>query len=126
MASSAQWPTKLVKQVLVIRKDLGMSLGKACAQAAHASEQCVRSAMSDPDLVTEWDDFGHGKIVLSAKNLKQLIDIYHAVRDVIPHVHLVIDEGRTELPPQTPTVLGIGPWYASDIDVVTKKLQLYT
>ena len=80
MASSDQSPIKLVKQVLLIRKDLNMSLGKACAQAAHASEQCVRLAVPHHEIIHLWDQYGHGKIVLAAKNLNQLIQTLECAR----------------------------------------------
>jgi len=53
----------MIKQVIVIRRDLKMRRGKEIAQGAHASmmflSEAVRVCLND------WHDPEHGKVVLS-------------------------------------------------------------
>ena len=41
------------KQIIVVRKDLGMNVGKACAQVAHASMMFISRAMRGGVLLQE-------------------------------------------------------------------------
>ena len=130
----------MIKQVIVIRKDLGMRKGKMAAQAAHASmeamrkivdiygeAECSRSvamAAEDSDILRKWLDEGMTKIVVGARSLDELIQLhYGAFYSCLP-CGLIRDLGRTEFGEQTLTALGIGPDHATEIDALTRDLPL--
>jgi PTH2 family peptidyl-tRNA hydrolase len=96
---------------LVANKGLGMSGGKLAAQAAHAA---VRAALlsldcdnGNPKRATEWLDQGETKIVLEARDTEHLLSVREYIERAGFKTHLVIDEGRTEVPSHSPTVLGV-------------------
>jgi PTH2 family peptidyl-tRNA hydrolase len=111
-----------MKQVMVVRSDLGLSKGKTAAQCCHASLQAYRSA--DPKKIEKWEDEGHTKIILKVPSLEELLELKKiAGQNKSPHF-LVTDAGRTEIPSGTVTCLGLGPDEDRIIDKVTKDLKL--
>ena len=112
-----------IKQVLVMREDLGMSAGKLAAQTAHASVGARYGA--DRNHEEEWRRTGTTKIVLGAGSEAEIVDIYkQAVASYLTN-YLVADEGRTEVDPGTITGVGIGPAPSEKIDQITRHLKLY-
>lgn len=123
-----------MKQVIIMRKDLDMSTGKAIAQGAHASVKAVMEGLTNPTKAydfqidyQEWKRTGSTKIVLGAKNFSELSKIEDAVNEAnIVNSGIIMDEGRTEFGHQvTPTCLAIGPATNEDIDKITKRLRLF-
>lgn len=114
------------KQVIVVRKDLGMSCGKLAVQVAHASleaAEIVRRRM--PDVYRMWREEGAKKVVVQVGSEEELMEVYReALGRDLPAV-LIRDAGLTELEPGTPTVVGIGPHEGERIDRVTGRLRLY-
>ena len=136
-----------VKQVIVIRKDLGMRKGKMIAQGSHASlgslltlahKETHTNGFLSTDIWTRIEfDFQEGSIldrwlngtftkiclyVNSESELKELKAKCDAAD--IPNA-LITDTGLTEfhgIP--TITCLGIGPREVSEIDKITSNLPL--
>ena len=111
------------KLVLVVRKDLNMSIGKTVAQTTHA-------IMRNPDL-KPYDgliDSGHVCITCSVKSEQKLYNLAERAKEVGIPCYIQVDSGRTEVAPQTPTVMALGPAHTQrDIEILnklTKKLQL--
>ncbi|MEZ0290815.1 MAG: peptidyl-tRNA hydrolase Pth2 [Sulfolobales archaeon] len=113
------------KQVIVVRVDLNMSVGKLAAQVAHASVDAVlKSLESKRDWLFKWLEMGMKKVVLKVSSERELIEIYDkCVKFELP-CSLVRDAGRTELEPGTLTTVGIGPAPARIIDRITGSLPL--
>ena len=128
-----------MKQVIVVRKDLNMSPGKMAAQVAHASLKAFKLHMKnlgkghdnieaidykENKQLLEWQNTGETKIVVGAKNHAEFdrVRINAQRADVL--VAVVIDEGRTELEPQTITCMALGPAPNDVMDGITGKLQL--
>jgi PTH2 family peptidyl-tRNA hydrolase len=91
---------------LIANKGLGMSAGKLSAQVAHAA---VRAAWMNrnTDVVEEWFSKGETKIVLEARDTQHLwIAQNYIARYAGIESYMVIDEGRTEVPALSATVLG--------------------
>jgi peptidyl-tRNA hydrolase, PTH2 family len=65
-----------LKMVLLVRTDLGMSKGKACAQSAHAAVMGLDAARSgDPAtqrLAAKWLASGQPKIVLRVGSFNEM------------------------------------------------------
>jgi len=110
------------KQVILVRTDLDMSIGKVAAQCAHGSLSAMRKA--DKNIITKWEKEGEKKVVLKVSSLDELLEIKKKCDELkIPNA-LISDAGKTELEPGTITVLGIGPDYSDKIDKVTGNLKM--
>jgi len=115
----------MVKQVIVVRKDLHMGTGKLIGQACHASLGAVEETKKhDLNLCKRWLHEGGKKVVVKVHSLEELLELeQEAKRLKIPNF-LVVDRGLTQLPPETPTSLGIGPGEDEIVDRITGKLKL--
>jgi len=113
------------KQVIAVRKDLGMSCGKIAVQVAHASLEAAEiSRRENPDIYRVWKEEGAKKVVLEVRSEKELIEIHRKALDEELVSVLIRDAGLTELEPGTATAVGIGPHEEEKIDRITGKLPL--
>lgn len=110
------------KMIIVMRVDLGMSVGKMVAQGAHAAAGLMRSL--GPTDYSLWLANGLTKIVVRAESEAELNDIRQRARVAGLRVYPVSDAGRTEVEPGTLTCIGIGPQPAREVDKVTGGLRL--
>jgi len=126
----------MVKQVIVIRKDLRMRRGKEIAQSCHSSiaflSHIVRDAIersSIPLLTSEQVDWIIGrftKICVCVNSEQELLEIQKKAQEVGLTVHLITDAGLTEFNGvPTNTCLAVGPHDAEKIDPITGHLSLY-
>lgn len=114
-----------MKQVIVVRRDLGMGTGKIAAQVAHASLIAARKAEEKkPNWFFEWFEGGQAKVVVKVQSLEQLMEVKKHADSLNLPVSLVHDSGRTQLDPGTVTCVGIGPAPEEMVDKVTNKLKL--
>ena len=111
-----------IKQIIVVRKDLGMSKGKTAAQVSHASVECV--LRSHKDIVDVWRANGMKKVVLKVDNFEGLKKINMDAEDLGLTTAFIKDAGHTEVEPGTITCLGIGPDDEEKINKITGKLQM--
>ena len=127
----------MVKQVIVLRKDLNMRKGKMCAQAAHASMKVLVDQASQSELmlgnlsISLWSAAEESlrgifiKICVSCDSEEELLDLYKKAQNAKLHCTLIQDIGLTEFNGKpTYTALAIGPEQAEDIDPITSKLDL--
>ena len=118
------------KQVIVLRRDIGMGRGKAAAQAAHASVEAVLKALRSSrrawnEWLERWLEEGQEKVVLRAESEGELLRIFEeASRAELP-ASLVRDAGKTQLQPGTLTAVAVGPAPEEVIDKITGHLKLY-
>ncbi|RLG60822.1 peptidyl-tRNA hydrolase [Candidatus Geothermarchaeota archaeon] len=113
------------KQVIAVREDLKMSIGKLAAQVAHASLSAYEICMkTKKEWANAWKVSGQAKIVCAVKNLNELKKLAEKSKKLgIPHF-VVIDRGLTELPSGTITCIGIGPAPSRVVNKVTGSLRL--
>ena len=138
----------MVKQVIVMRKDLKMRKGKMIAQGAHASLKVILDMMStyDPTKspkptdenytvkllmvdndspLDQWLSGSFTKICLYVNSEEELLNIYEDCKQHKLPVALITDSGRTEFNGvPTKTCLAIGPAEDSAIDLITGDLKL--
>ncbi len=127
------------KQVIVMRKDLGMRKGKMIAQGAHASlavifDECdMKNAMLEgdssplfiPNYVRLWLEDSFTKVVVSVNSEEELLEVYAKAKKAHIPCALITDAGRTEFGwVPTNTCIGIGPYFCEDIDKITGDLKL--
>lgn len=121
--NTAAGDPRLMKQVIVARGDLDIGAGKLAAQVAHGAVSAADGA--DRETREAWLADGQRKVVLRARNERDLHDLEAmAVARDLPTA-LITDAGRTDLEPGTVTVLAIGPAPEDEIDAVTGELPLY-
>jgi PTH2 family peptidyl-tRNA hydrolase len=115
-----------VKQIIVLRKDLSMDVGKLISQACHAClEASEATKKRDLSIWKAWKCGGTKKIIVKVFSLNELFELQNQAKRLgVPHA-LIVDRGLTQLPPNTPTALGIGPWKAEMIDEITGELKLF-
>lgn len=117
----------MYKQAIILRTDIGMSKGKMCAQAAHASlEAALKTLKVDKihksNILESWRKEGAKKVVLKVMSESALIKLRdQAVRAGLRSA-LIKDAGFTEIPAGTITALAIGPDKEEKIDKITGKL----
>lgn len=124
-----------VKQVIVVRKDLGMRKGKMCAQVAHASMKFLvdnDEAERDDELVVRlspdeatWLSGSFAKIVVGIDTEEQLRDLMFRAELADIECHPITDSGRTEFHGvPTLTCAAFGPHDADELDKLTGDLKL--
>ncbi len=113
------------KQVILVRTDLKMGVGKKCAQSCHASVS-ASDIVRIKNKVTwkQWKNSGQKKVVLKINNIDIIKDIIIQLEKEKIDYFLVKDAGLTQLKPGTITALGIGPARSSQIDEITGDLKL--
>jgi PTH2 family peptidyl-tRNA hydrolase len=94
-------------QYIIANQGARMSPGKLAAQVAHASVKGVTyDILVGTALYLEWNDSGHTKIVLAARDNDHMLWAERYLSEQGFHGQMIIDEGRTEVSPLTPTALG--------------------
>lgn len=92
---------------LVVRNDLKMGKGKMAAQCGHAIQELLEKCPKP--LYQDYMKCGYPKIVLKVNREVELLTKWEEAKQMTRHHTLVVDAGRTQLQPNTTTVLGIGP-----------------
>jgi PTH2 family peptidyl-tRNA hydrolase len=112
----------MYKQVIVVRKDLKLGVGKIASHVAHASLGSLRQVAKN--VISKWEGQGAKKVVLKVNSEKELKNLYKKIVSKKIPCFLVRDAGLTQLKPRTITCLGIGPVEEKKIDEITGKLKL--
>ena len=116
-----------LKQVILVRMDLKMGVGKIAAQCSHAAVKSYKE-MSRSDkgrkLTEVWEATGQAKVVLKVADEAQLIDLAEEAKRLGINVATIRDAGRTQIPSGSITVCALGPASADQIDLVTGNLKL--
>ncbi|KAH8265530.1 hypothetical protein KR038_010096 [Drosophila bunnanda] len=113
------------KMVLVVRNDLKMGKGKIAAQCGHGAVGAYQRAVGrTPRLLRAWENCGCAKIAVRVESEAELMAIKKAAERQQLNTCLIRDAGRTQIEPNSKTVLAIGPAAADDIDRVTGHLKL--
>lgn len=139
------------KQIVILRKDLGMSLGKSCSQVSHGSmtflTHWIRNnadidghidAWVDKDILDNWINGIFTKVILEAKNKNQLLKAKTMAEEMGMKEGIdffcIYDCCKTEIEPEfidengvgrTLTCIGFRPMESEIIDKIGKKFQLY-
>lgn len=138
----------MIKQIIIVRKDLNMRKGKIAAQVSHASAMfmvnqirntntdnvdpiehrlgniySVNLSLSEEQL--QWIKSDYSKVVVGVESeleLLRIIDDAHSEGLIVNHI---VDMGKTEFNGvPTLTCAAIGPHDSEKIDKITKHLKL--
>ena len=112
----------MYKQIIIVRRDIGIDKGKLIVHCIHAALGAMR--LVDKEIIDEWERKGAKKVVLKVKDLKELLATHKKLKDKKIPCFLVKDAGLTQLKAGTITALGIGPVEEKKIDKITGKLKL--
>lgn len=125
----------MVKQVIIIRKDLKMRRGKEIAQGSHASmkflcdrirNQSENAPIELSDVEWAWINGLFTKICLQVPGETELLDVCRRASEFGLTCSLIQDAGITEFGgTPTYTCCAVGPDAAEKIDQVTGNLPLY-
>jgi len=123
------------KQVIVMRKDLGMRKGKMIAQGAHAAMAVLLEGAraSETEIVLPLDEAAHQwlvsgrftKVCVGVNSEAELDDIVaRALAAKVPCA-VIVDAGKTEFHGvPTKTCCAVGPAWSEDVDAITGALSL--
>ena len=129
-------PDKLAKQVIVMRKDLGMRKGKMIAQGAHASLKVLLDAGAiDPEravfaiqlapAMAAWLGGRFTKVCVSVDSEAALEAVVERARAAGVPCALIVDAGATEFHGvPTKTCCAVGPAWVDAVDAITGELPL--
>jgi len=113
---------KSYKQVIIVRKDISMSIGKLAVQVAHAAIGSYK--LCDKKIIEKWEKNGAKKIVVEVDNIEELLKLEEKAKKMNVPNFLVIDAGLTEFSEPTITCLGLGPEEETKINKITGNLKL--
>ena len=84
-----------VKQVVVVRRDLGMGLGKTAAQVAHAAVLGLEHARAVcPEWAADWWAAGQPKVVVQVPGAEEFADVFPRMSRTFDDDGLVVTEGQ--------------------------------
>lgn len=113
------------KMVLVVRNDLKMGKGKIAAQCGHAAVGAFEGALKKtPSVLRKWQHTGQAKIAVKVECEQQMMEVYRTAKANNLNCCLIRDAGRTQIEPNSKTVLAIGPAPKQIIDTITGHLKL--
>ena|SRR5690349_21733554 len=122
------------KQVIVMRKDLGMRKGKMIAQGAHASLKVLldHGRIGATEAVIEltpamaaWVGGRFTKVCVSVDSEAALDAVVERARAAGVPCALIVDAGQTEFHGvPTKTCCAVGPGWVDEVDAITGELPL--
>ncbi len=126
------------KQIIVMRKDLGMRRGKQIAQGCHASLAVFTQNMQVSgsgnlfigtvafgEITKQWLEDSFTKICVGCNSEEELVELYQQARAAGMPCSLITDNGVTEFNGvPTKTCIAIGPAKSEEIDKITGHLLL--
>jgi len=128
----------MLKQVMIVRTELGMGVGKISSQVAHASMAIFFNRMekvpnSSGDLyktlftleMESWMNTAFTKIVLGVETEKEIYEIAEKAKLAnIPYA-VIVDNGMVGFPGnKTTTCIALGPADSDHLDPITGGLKL--
>lgn len=112
------------KMVLVVRNDLKMGKGKIAAQCSHATLGLYKKLHNRaPKALNRWEMCGQVKVVVKIEREEDMLLLQERAKSLNIPTHITIDAGRTQIAPNSRTVMAVlGP--ADLVDDITGGLKL--
>lgn len=113
------------KMILAVRMDIKMEKGKIAAQCGHATLAVYKLAKKvTPKFVSQWERRGQAKVAVKCPDEEIMLDLEKKAKELGIAARSIIDAGRTQIAPNTRTVLGLGPAPVSLMNQLTGHLKL--
>ncbi|CAN8260591.1 unnamed protein product [Cochlearia groenlandica] len=115
---------KKFKMVLVVRNDLKMGKGKIAAQCSHATLGLYKKLhQRAPKALNRWEYCAQPKVVVKIESEEEMLVLKERAKSLKLPTHITIDAGKTQIAPDSRTVMAIlGP--VDVVDDVTGGLKL--
>ncbi|KAJ6383898.1 hypothetical protein OIU78_027241 [Salix suchowensis] len=99
------------KMVLVVRNDLKMGKGKIAAQCSHATLGLYKKLLHRaPKALNRWEMCAQPKVVVKIESEEDMLVLQDRAKSLKLPTHITIDAGRTQIAPNSRTVMAIlGP-----------------
>lgn len=112
------------KMILVVRNDLKMGKGKIAAQCSHATLGLYKKLLNRaPKALNRWEMCAQPKVVVKIESEEDMLVLQERAKSLKLPTHITIDAGRTQIAPNSRTVMAIlGP--VEVVDDVTGGLKL--
>ncbi|XP_065852627.1 uncharacterized protein [Euphorbia lathyris] len=112
------------KMILVVRNDLKMGKGKISAQCSHATLGLYKKLLHRaPKALNRWEMCAQPKVVVKIESEDDMLVLQERAKSLKLPTHITIDAGRTQIAPNSRTVMAIlGP--VEVVDEVTGGLKL--
>ncbi|XP_027353956.1 peptidyl-tRNA hydrolase 2, mitochondrial [Abrus precatorius] len=112
------------KMILVVRNDLKMGKGKIAAQCSHATLGLYKKLLyRAPKALSRWEMSAQPKVVVKIESEEDMLALQERAKSLKLPSHITIDAGRTQIAPNSRTVMAIlGP--VEVVDEVTGGLKL--
>jgi peptidyl-tRNA hydrolase, PTH2 family len=108
---------------ILINKSLPMKKGKIASQVGHAVQKITEYCLKNKkDLYDKYCANSYAKVVLKVPNEEVMLKILYELKDI--HKSYVVDEGRTQIKPNSLTAIGFIPMAKKDIPSCLKELKL--
>ena len=122
----------LVRQIIIMRTDLDMPIGKMIAQGAHASEGAYLNQTKNVQImpvelwenIQSWNKSGKTKIVVCIDSLDKLLNLVEKASELGINYYVVTDNAKTFFTEPTITCACLGVDSKENLDKVTKRLRL--
>jgi len=104
---------------------LKMGKGKIAAQCCHACLGVWKKLWRRRDPVLKvWEECGQAKVTLQVKDEEAMLDLYQRAKKIGVPTYIVVDAGRTQIAPNSRTVMAVGPAPEDSVNQVTGHLKL--
>ena len=118
-------PNEEMKLVLVVNEELGMTAGKIAAQCCHACLGVWKKLWRRRDPVLRvWEEGGQPKVTLQVSDEEAMLELYQRAKQIGVPTYIVVDAGRTQVAPNSRTVMAVGPASEKEVNEVTGRLKL--
>lgn len=107
---------------ILVNKSLNMTPGKVAAQVGHAVEKLTLSCHKSP-IYKAFKYNGCPKIVLSVPTEEKFVEVLDQTKK-LGKIY-IIDEGLTQVPKNSVTVVGYKLLYENEVPATIKSLSLY-
>lgn len=105
-------------QYFIVNKDLNMSTGKIAAQVSYAA-MLIALRDQHEEKFQNWLNIAFKKVILKASE-NEIVKLH----EKLPDTKLIIDNGLTEVPPQSKTVLGFPIMNREEAHLYVKRFRL--
>ncbi|ETW51222.1 peptidyl-tRNA hydrolase [Plasmodium falciparum MaliPS096_E11] len=125
------------KMVFCVRTDIKMTKGKICSQCCHACLSVYEKILKRNNKIKDelqqknsltyfdvWKKTGQKKIVLKISSLEEMFEIESKAQKENLITSIIVDAGRTQIEPNTETVIAIEPVPDEIVNKITGDLKL--